>query len=170
MTDSFTIVFSTSYALSSALICFLCHSPFSHAEILLPKPEPYGLFGASDPGGVMLRRHDYQQFKTWHQATIRCPMADEIVRLILSQEGKKFDDAAMRAVMSSEPRDWKLPDAWFCSELICWACEEAGLFKVVVPKNRVTPADLLLLLNNYIDPVEFWNTSRPIQAPATLVR
>ncbi len=165
MADSFTIVFSTSFALSSALIRFLCHSPFSHCDILLPEPIPYGLFGASDPGGVILRKYDYQKFKTWHQATIHTPLGDRIVELVLSQKGKPFDDVAMKQVMSDEPRDWKIPDAWFCSELICWACEEAGLFRVVVPKNRVTPADLLLLLNPWIDAKEFWNTDRPMENP-----
>ena len=161
MADSFTIVFSTSYALSSALIRFLCHSPFSHTDIMLPIPEPYSLFGASDPGGVMCRPFNYQPFKTWHKATIHTSLADRIIELVRSQEGKPFDDIAMRQVMSDEPRDWTVPDAWFCSELICWACEEAGLFRVVVPKNRVTPADLLLLLNPWIDPVEFWGSAMP---------
>ncbi len=128
---------------------------------MLPQPEPYGLFGASDPGGVICRSHDYQPFKTWHRATIITPLADRIVELVTSQVGKPFDDVAMKQVMSDEPRDWKVPDAWFCSELICWACEEAGLFKVVVPKNRVTPSDLLLLLNPWINASEFWASSIP---------
>jgi hypothetical protein len=160
MPSSFTIVFSTSYALSSTLIRFLCHSPFSHADIMLPgPPHPYTLFGASDPGGVKQRPHDYQLFKAWRQATITTPLADKIVDLVRSQEGKPFDSIAMKHVLSDEPRDWKVPDAWFCSELICWACEEAGLFKVVVPKDRVTPSDLLLLLNPWIDGAEFWASS-----------
>lgn len=162
MADNFTLVFSTSFAWQSGVIRFMCHSPFSHVDIMLPSPNPYGLFGASDPGGVTLRQHDYQPFKAWHKATITTPLADRVIELVLSQKGKPFDDVAMKQVLSDTPRDWKIPDAWFCSELICWACEEAGLFRVVVPKNRVTPADLLLLLNQWIDPVEFWNTQRPM--------
>ncbi len=163
MADSFTVVFSTSFAWQSGIIRFMCHSPFSHADIMLPgPPHPYGLFGASDPGGVILRNHDYQSFKAWHQATIHTPLADRIIELVLSQEGRPFDSVAMKQVLSDHVRDWKVPDAWFCSELIAWACEEAGLFKIVVPKNRVTPADLLLLLNPWIDAEEFWKTERPM--------
>ncbi len=163
MADHFCIVFSTSFAWQSGIIRFMCHSPFSHADVMLPHPEPYALLGASDPGGVLCRAHNYQPFKAWHKATIRTPLADDILKLITSQEGKPFDSVAMKQVLSDEPRDWKVPDAWFCSELIAWACEEAGLFRIVVPKNRITPADLLLLLNPWIDPVEFWNTERPME-------
>ena len=163
MDDSFTVVFSTAYAWQSGIIRFMCHSPFSHCDIMLPEPKPHGMLGASDPGGVMLRTHDYQEFKTWHQATIRTPCARDVVALVQSQIGKPFDDVAMKQVLSDAPRDWKLPHAWFCSELIAWACEAAGMFRIAVPKNRVTPADLLLLLNHWIDPVEFWNTKRPME-------
>ena len=162
MTNSFTLVFSTSYAWQSAVIRWLCHSPFSHCDLLLPEPAPYGLFGSSDPGGVTIRRHDYQKFKVWHKATIKTRLAGDIINLALSQKDKPFDKSAMWRVMSTEARDWKLPDAWFCSELFAWACETAGLFQIVAPKNRITPADLLLLLNPWIDPVEFWKTNRPI--------
>lgn len=111
--------------------------------------------GASDPGGVQVRPHDYQEFMTKRMATIHTDKAEAITALVMSQLGKPFDDEALRQVVSEHPRDWKLPNKWFCSELMAWACEEAGLLRIIVPKNRVSPSDLLLLLNPWIDAEEF---------------
>jgi hypothetical protein len=148
--------FSTSFAWQSGVIRFLCHSPFSHVDLILPDPVPHGCLGASDPGGVTVRAHDYQPFKTRRRATIKTDKAYEIVKLVQSQIGKPFDPKAMKAVLSDEPREWREPDAWFCSELIAWALEKSGFFShLIVPKNRITPSDLVLLLNVWIDPEEF---------------
>ena len=157
MPTEIILQFSTSHAWQSEIIRFMCHSPFSHVDVIVPDPpRPHGCLGASDPGGVMIRPGDYQKFKTRRRATIVTEKAGAIIDLIQSQIGKPFDPKAMKAVLSSEPRDWRDPSAWFCSELVVWALERAGFFShLIVPKNRVTPADLLLLLNNWIDPVEF---------------
>ncbi len=154
--NNIVLQFSTSFAWQSGVIRFLCHSPFSHCDIILPEPLPHGCLGASDPGGVMVRPHDYQKFMTRRRATIQTDKADKIIALVRNEVGKPFDPKAMKAVLSDEPRDWRDPQAWFCSELIVAMMERAEFFRhLIVPKNRVTPADLLLLLNDYIDPVEF---------------
>jgi hypothetical protein len=51
--------------------------------------------------------------------------------------------------LSDKPgdRDWRETSKWFCSEHITWA-EEEGKFlpwRIIVPKNRVSPADNLLI-------------------------
>jgi len=131
----------------------MCHSPFSHVDIILPE----GCLGASDPGGVMLRPFDYQIFKLKQRTTIKSDKTDKFIELVQSQIGKPFDPKALRSVLDNTPRNWRIPDAWFCSELVVWALEEAGFFpyKLIVPKNRISPADLLLLLNPWIDREEF---------------
>jgi hypothetical protein len=113
----------------------------------------------------MVRPHNYQKFKTWRKAVIKTDVADKVVELVRSQLGKPFDDTALHQIISETPRDWKKPDAWFCSELFAWALEEAGFFpyQLIVPKNRVSPADLLLLLNPYIDVEEYMKSESGVE-------
>jgi len=152
-TDVIQLEFSTSLTWQSLVIRKCCHSPFSHVDLVHER----GLLGASDPGGVALRPFNYQKFGIRRRATIATPLASRIMELVLSQVGKPFDGEALIAFMEDTPRDWRTPDKWFCSELIVWAFEEAGFFcyKLVVPKNRVSPADLLLILNPAIDADKF---------------
>lgn len=157
--DRIVLQFSTTHAWQSGVIRFMCHSDFSHVDVIVPEPEPHGCLGASDPGGVALRPHDYQEFKYRQRMTIRMPipgMADKFHDFVKAQLGKPFDDDGLRAVLDTKHREWRIPDKWFCSELVAAALEECGFKKIIVPKNRMTPGDLLLLLNDHIDPVEFY--------------
>ena len=158
--DQFTLVFSTSFSWQSRIIRMMCHSQFSHVDLKVYDIEPYGLMGAAD-GGVAIRLHDEWPFKSYHETTIRHPNAAVFKQLVRSQLGKPFDDVALHQVISEIPRDWKKPDRWFCSELQAWALEEADIIKIIVPKNRVTPGDLLLLLNPFIEAKEFWASVNP---------
>lgn len=143
----------------------MCHSPFSHVDVIVPPglpnlenltPKPYGLLGASDPGGVMIRTPNYHEFKTRRRISIQTDKADIFIQKMASQIGKPFDDEALYRVIDLNQRDWRAKEKWFCSELVTWALEESGFFpyNLAVTKNRITPADLLLLLNPYFDPVE----------------
>lgn len=153
MVDSITLEFSTSMAWQSALIRRMCHSPFSHVDVVHEK----GLFGASDPGGVMFRPNDYQVFGIRRRCAIKTPVADKFMEIIFAEMGKPFDGEALYAFMSDKVREWRKPDSWFCSELVAYALEEAGFFpfKLISVKNRISPADLLLLLNPWIDADKF---------------
>ncbi len=163
--DRLQLQFSTTTHWASGLIRLMTHSHFSHIDAIIPPgfpglesltPKPYGLLGASDPGGVMIRTHDHYPFKRRRRITLVTDKADEIIRLMATQIGKPFDSTAMARVIDLNQRDWRMKESWFCAELICWALEEAGFFPypLVQSKNRVTPADLLLILNPYFDPVE----------------
>jgi hypothetical protein len=70
------------------------------------------------------------------------------------QIGKPFDNGALWDFLSDQPhdRDWRQTDSWFCSELIVYCLEQANFFpySLVVAKNRITPADTLLLLNPFL--------------------
>ena len=127
---------------------------------------PEGLLGASDPGGVMIRPPDYEPFKLRQRATIKTGMADAIVALAKTQIGKPFDGAALHAFLhpdhpQTQSRDWRNVAAWFCAELHTWTCETLGFwpYRLLVSPNLVAPADLLLLLNPYLD-VDAWRASR----------
>ena len=115
-----------------------------------------GLFGASDPGGVKLRPLDYEEFGLRRTARIITDKAEGFHALLWGENGKPFDGDALWAFFGEE-RNWRLPLKWFCSELVCHCLEQAGFFpyELLVPKNRVSPADLLLLLNPWINAEEF---------------
>lgn len=152
--DTLTFQFSTSLEWSSGVIRRLCHSPFSHVDYVTPD----GLLGASDPGGVKIRPFNYQKFGTRRWAVVRTDKAARFHEIIRTEIGKPFDNDALWCFLGQMPtRDWRKPDRWFCSELITYALEESGFFpyKLVVAKDRVSPPDLLLLLNPYLDVMRF---------------
>ena len=156
------IQFSTSPAFSSGLIRRLSHSEFSHVDFIVPE----GLLGVSgkdnallDPGGVVVRAHEAWPYLGKPKiATIKCSdtVAKAAIDACRSQVGKPFDNSALWGFLNDqakEPlRDWRDPESWFCSELIAWSLEKAGLFSypLAVAKNRVTPADVLLIINPFM--------------------
>jgi len=168
--DRIQFQFSTTDHPISGLIRVFTHSEFSHVDaVIMPgfptlenlTPNPYGLLGASnpgypDPGGVQLRAPNYHKMIKRRRITLMTDKADKIVELLASQIGKEFDEEALVRALDTNPRNWRLKNKWFCAELVLWALEEAGFFPypLVGTKNRVTPGDLLLILNPYYDPVE----------------
>ena len=159
------IQYSTSPAFASGVIRRLCHSPFSHVDIVLDSGQEHGLLGVSgedrsigDLGGVRIRPHPAWAYKGNPKVAILTGVADKVyddfMRLAHSQIGKPFDDAALWGFLKDTPndRDWRQPDSWFCSEFVVWSLEQAGFFpyELIVAKNRITPADSLLLLNPFM--------------------
>jgi hypothetical protein len=152
----------------------LTHSQFSHTDFILEQDMAdiihveAGLLGASgpdkkinDPGGVRIRPFNaWPYLGTPKVARIEC--TEDVKKLALAaaltQRGKPFDKSAMWGFLSDQhfgkqTRDWRADKAWFCSELIVWACERGGLFHpkiLLVTKNRVTPNDSLLMFNPYM--------------------
>jgi hypothetical protein len=161
------IQFSTSKAFSSDVIRRLTHSPFSHVDLIVPE----GLLGVSgkddslhDPGGVRVRPMNAWPYLTVPKvAHLQC--SDEVAAAVIdaarSQLGKPFDDSALWAFFQDQAvggsvdgkvRDWRDTKQWFCSELTIWALEQGGLFpyELVVANTRVTPADVLLMINGFM--------------------
>jgi hypothetical protein len=159
---SLQIQFSTSTTFMSGMIRRLTHSPWSHVDFVLPE----GLLGVSgvdpsihDPGGVRLRPHNAWPYLTTPRvAEIVC--TDEVAKAVIaaatSQTGKPFDNEAMWGMLDDQAneklRDWRDPKQWFCSELVAWSLETGKVFPypLAVLKNRVTPADVLLLINPFM--------------------
>jgi hypothetical protein len=156
------IQFSTSTAFSSSVIRRLTHSPFSHVDFMLPD----GLLGVSgvdesikDIGGVRVRPFNAWPYLTTPKvAHLNCP--DEVTKKVIdaakTQLGKPFDSSAMWGMLEDQAteklRNWRDPAQWFCSEFVAWAMETGGLFPypLAVMKNRVSPADVLLLANPFM--------------------
>lgn len=169
--DHIHFQFSTSTAWQSAVIRKLCHSPFSHIDLLL---EDGNLLGASDhpdapviegnPRGVAIRPPDYQEFGIRRVAILKTDRYDRVTELSRSQLGRPFDGGALYDFISDlfpGARDWRFPDSWFCAELFAWVLEESGFWRrsFIWPKNRVSPTDLLLALSlddRFVNADTFW--------------
>jgi hypothetical protein len=104
------------------------------------------------------------------QMILKTDKAGAILDFAMSQLGKPFDRTALHNFLSPAlpgARDWRDPDQWFCSELVLCSLENGGYFKQIlgksqlpVPKNRVSPNDLLeiLLLDpNWVNRDTFWD-------------
>ncbi len=127
----------------------------------------YALLGASNnpsapvisgnPRGVALRPPDYQSFGMRRRMVLMTPHADEILAYAWKQVGRPFDSGALSPKVfladpflgSVESRDWRDPTQWFCEELIVCCFEQGNYWgkgvKVPTKKNRLTPADGLLI-------------------------
>lgn len=150
--------FSTSTAFASDIIRRLTHSEFSHVDAVLPE----GLLGVSgpdhslgDPGGVRIRSFNPWPYKfPPKRVTLPTPKAAAIIARARTQIGKPFDQDAIYAFLSTSPgdRSWREETSWYCSEYWAWNLEAEGFFPyaLVTAKNRITPADLLLLINPFM--------------------
>lgn len=167
-----TLQFSRSTELVSLLIAHAVRGQFSHCDIVLPdgnllgaSNSPHAPVISGNPGGVAIRPPDYQPFAIRRQAKLLCSEKVEanFIEKAMSQLGEPFDESAMHAVFSDVPdfgRDWRDGSAWFCTEHIAWSLEEAGFFmyQLLISKGRVTPSDLLLIINPWIINTDtFWD-------------
>jgi hypothetical protein len=145
----------------SLWICRLTHSPFSHVDMVLEdgnllgaSDNPYAPVVAGNARGVAIRPPDYQRFAVRRNVTITTSnrRATRFYDYVMSQRGKPFDNSALKpgVFLSGDfsNRDWRTEDCWYCAELIGRAVEVAPLLDWTIPgiKNRITPADLILLL------------------------
>ena len=181
MKDTLVFRFSTSEDIwqnwMSAAIRRLAHSQFSHVDIVLPDYHEFagGMLGASDmgadtpcikgnPRGVAIRPPSYQRFGMRRDMILQTDKADAVIAAAMSQLGKPFDSSGLWEFIGDKPpdtRDWRNVIHWWCSELIIWSEEEGEFFprKLMTPKNRVTPADLILLHDQdkrWINRDTFW--------------
>jgi hypothetical protein len=133
-------------------------------NLLGASDSPHAPFIAGNPAGVAIRPPDYQPFAIRRIANVYVPARvearfDELMR---SQLGEPFDSQAMHAVFKPDNmgnRDWRDASMWFCSEMKAWGFEESGALGVppLVSKDRVTPADLLLIISHLVSNAEtFW--------------
>ena len=163
--DAVILQFSTSLEWSSAFIRRICHSRFSHVDFIL---KDGSCLGASDsplspyldgnPRGVAIRPPDYQDFGIRRRAVIPTPKADAIYAAAIGQLGKPFDNDALHQFLSGAlAPTWLLPDQWFCAELCAWAfySKEFFAYPLVVNLGRISPPELLILLNPYFDVESF---------------
>jgi len=145
----------------SLWICRLTHSPFSHVDLLLDdgnllgsSNSPLAPVVSGNSRGVAVRPPNYQRFAVRRDAQIMTTpkRKQRFHDFCMAQLGKPFDREALKPTIflssSFEKRDWRIDDKWFCAEMMGRATEVAPLIDWTIPgiKNRITPADLILLL------------------------
>jgi hypothetical protein len=138
--------FVTSRGVASDLIArgqLGCGFP-THVEVRLSDGR---LLGAHLDGGVIIRPAGYDDdtLQAEHFVPLPCTdiQRDDALTFLDLQVGKHYDSVAIAALaagaIAGVPRDWREPDSWFCSELDAAALEAAGIFKLPVGVNHVTP-------------------------------
>jgi uncharacterized protein YycO len=142
--------FARARGLSSDAIAWFGHSWPSHVDSVL---EDGSLLGARLEGGVQVRPPGYATFS--RVLVVRLPTSPAIAAayydFLSHQVGKRYDVAGIAAFVAG--RNWRTPDSWYCSELVAAALEAAGYFAapLATPSNRITPADLLLVLSGRVE-------------------
>lgn len=129
----------------SKIIEWDTRSKISHIETQL---SPGCYLGALLSGGVQIRRDkDYGHNFRQHFFSIDVTDEQNVAywKFLGAQVGKPYDWRAISSWILGD-RDWDMPDAWFCSELVAAACKAANipLFNWSVGVARYTPRDVVI--------------------------
>jgi hypothetical protein len=120
---------------------------YSHTEAVMPDGT---LLGAHYDGGVQARPKGYDAGTMQRELIVSLPTdattEQKFLDFLRAQLGKPYDVEAIAALVAE--RDWRKPDAWFCSELQAAALEAAGyMLPLAADVAKITPRDLLILLS-----------------------
>jgi len=115
-------------------IRFITRGIWSHAGIFSDKNIAKPFLSAQGLG-VKWRKQD----KKAKMLFFKVPNIDKVLAAMESQVGKPYDFGAIFGILLD--RDWRDTSKWFCSELVAWACEQAGtpLLNTNFQLNRVFP-------------------------------
>lgn len=149
MTDAIVLQFVGASDLGSEMIEWFSQGVVSHVDAVMSGGSLLGARSdeiGGKPPGVQIRPANYENFARVVRVVMPCPgaMADEFYRLIQAEIGKPYDKEGILAFIVG--RDWRNPQAWFCSELQGAMLERCGYFEspLATPSNKLTPAGLLL--------------------------
>ena len=117
-------------------------SRWSHVALI----DGYAAIEAMAPDGVTMTETEriLMRSSEFELVDLPCRNPEAVRAAAVSQFGKPYDYTAMMGLALR--RNWQEDDAWFCSELIAWAFEQAGepLFRADC-LHRVTPQHLWML-------------------------
>lgn len=136
------------------LIRYGTEGEVGHVDAILPNGDLLGAQAAAGlggkPSGVQIRPEGYQEDcggRNFVRVTIKVTpkQKDAFLTFLHSQVGKPYDVKSIIGFILG--RQWRDPDAWFCSELIAAALEHAGVFAhpLRTRNDRVTPQELLMI-------------------------
>lgn len=128
-----------------------------HVDIVVPE----GLLGAQHealggkPPGVWVRPADYGKtcgMLNPIRVKLDCTQGqyDTAIGFALAQVGKPYDTTGLVSNFILG-RNWRDPNAWWCSELAAEAVGQAGIFRhpMIATCNRVSPALLFAVASTY---------------------
>lgn len=144
-----TLQFSAQNDLSSLIIELGGAGPFSHVDLIEADGRLYGarsdVVGGA-PAGVQSRPPDYEKFARRVRMSFSTTTAEEKTfwDFAYAQRGKPYDTTAIIAFLAN--RDWREPDAYFCSELAAACLETAGICPPLYsPINKIEPVTLAIV-------------------------
>lgn len=140
---SFRFQFVRADDLASEAIAWYSDGEFSHVDMVL---DDGTLLGARINGGVLIRPQGYTVWQKQVIIEVPCTPLQKAVALEFAnaQVGKPYDRTAIFAFVAA--RDWREPDAWFCSELGAATGEHGGFWPQLTSSvNRITPVGLALV-------------------------
>lgn len=132
------IEFSRSSTVFARLVQGATWSRWSHVAIVHPHWNSRILSSVIGAGvGFEKAAPPWQRQRFWVDAP------PEVFDYAESQIGKPYD--LMGAIGIALHRDWRSDDSWFCSELVAWAFEKAGVPLLRTDNiDRITPGMLAL--------------------------
>lgn len=140
--ESIQLLFSTTRHPFSGLIRAATWSRWSHVALVA---GPH-VIEAVALGGVRQVSRGYALQRASEHCLVDLPAhnAQAIIDAARSQIGKPYDWTAVAGL--GLHRDWQEDDAWFCSELVAWAADQAGesWFRPEALR-RITPQHLWML-------------------------
>jgi len=143
--EEITVIFSKNHLPLSWFIRAFTFSKWSHCAVVdgTKVVESTGAKGVNE--GSLFSFIDRNYTYATRKFTVTKEQKQIILDTMRSQIGKKYD---FRAIFGMPfKRDWQEDDCWFCSELIAYAFDKAGV--PLVSKNavhRVTPEDIWKLV------------------------
>lgn len=148
--------FSRQNDIGSDLITWFSHGAgFSHVDTVMPDGRLLGARSdvcAGVPPGVQIRPVLYAPFSRTLRVVL--PADDETTcsyyAFVEAQIGKPYDMRAIEAFPLD--RDWRTPNAWFCSELNAAALEACRWFAwpLATPADKIDPDDLVLVVSTRV--------------------
>lgn len=138
------IFFSDSDRVGSKLIRSVTWSEYSHVGFIDPYRDTV-IDSRLSAGGVTEypAAHLYRDYPRVKVVTLE-DVSFQAVQFARTQIGKGYDWTALFGLWLH--RDWQAEDRWFCSELVAWACAQAGRPLLNKRTGRVVPQDLLEVL------------------------
>jgi uncharacterized protein YycO len=148
--DAVKLQFVQGRALSSRAISWFSSGHFSHVDIVLPDGKLLGARSDAAGGvkGVAIRNAAYEK---WNKVVIfnvfgTPKQVKTAYDIALAQVGKPYDHTAILGFMMN--RAWMDSDAWYCSELVMAALQQAGIIgELYLAANKITPVAAALAIS-----------------------
>jgi uncharacterized protein YycO len=132
----------------SKAMAWFTHGRYSHVALISPDgSEVIEASGMGQPKGV--RAMSMEVWASRHPGfalrKIEHPFPTLVWQIATGQLGKGYDWFFLLSYLARS--DWQDEDKWVCSELIEWACRQAGhsVFPDGVSRISVTPESLFLV-------------------------